>query len=278
MSAVACSDCYGSGYGVDGKPCPCGCRPAPAIALPVAADAEPLEVMRANFEDWYTTHAADIKAAPIGSRDSMLQWSSWIAARSGNYVARDGWQISPMPWGPAGAPVAAVTVDTPELQRLLEFWRNEPYGTRSFENAWAELIAHINAWGAQLREAEKLKVEQSVVLAVDQAHQRAEKAQGDLAQANEWRASALAENMQSGARWAKRVADLEAQLARRSAPLPHETQQAIAAARAAGQTVATTPGGLAFMNDGAEPDYSQLDCPACGGSGHAGDVPAGSTP
>ncbi|MGK5047958.1 hypothetical protein ACQ4WP_18975 [Janthinobacterium sp. GB4P2] len=26
------------------------------------------------------------------------------------------------------------------------------------------------------------------------------------------------------------------------------------------------------MNDGAEPAYSKLDCPACGGSGHAADA------
>lgn len=36
---IACSACYGSGYGVDEKPCTCGCRPgwSPAIAPPVAA-------------------------------------------------------------------------------------------------------------------------------------------------------------------------------------------------------------------------------------------------
>ena len=74
------------------------------------------------------------------------------------------------------------------------------------------------------------------------------------------------------------VTELEAQLARRRTPLSPETQQAIAAACATGQSIAATPGGLVFMNDGAEPDYSKLDCPACGGSGHAADVPAGSGP
>lgn len=39
---------------------------------------------------------------------------------------------------------AAPTMDTPEFQRLAEYWRGEPYGTRSFENAWAELVAHID--------------------------------------------------------------------------------------------------------------------------------------
>lgn len=73
-----------------------------------------------------------------------------------------------------------------------------------------------------------------------------------------------------------RIAELEAQLARRRAPLSAEAQQAIAVARAAGQTIAATPGGLVFMNDGAEPGSGELDCPACGGSGHAGDAAAGS--
>ncbi|MGK5048792.1 hypothetical protein ACQ4WP_23285 [Janthinobacterium sp. GB4P2] len=73
-----------------------------------------------------------------------------------------------------------------------------------------------------------------------------------------------------------RIAQLEAQLARRRALLSPETQQTIAAARAAGQSITATPGGLVFMNDGAEPGSGELDCPACGGSGHAGDVAAGS--
>lgn len=75
-----------------------------------------------------------------------------------------------------------------------------------------------------------------------------------------------------------RIAQLEAQLMRRHAPLSPETQQAIAAARAAGQTIATTPAGLVFINDGAEPGGGELDCPACGGSGHASDVAARSAP
>ncbi|WP_223278741.1 hypothetical protein [Janthinobacterium lividum] len=75
-----------------------------------------------------------------------------------------------------------------------------------------------------------------------------------------------------------RIAELEAQLVRRRAPLSAETQQAIAVARAAGQTITATPAGLVFMNDGAEPGTSELGCPACGGSGHAADVDGGSAP
>jgi hypothetical protein len=177
--------------------------------------------------------------------------------------------------------------------------------------------------------------------------QRAEKAEADLKQVNEWRAAALTESQTLGELWASkveqaearvkelqaeldieleraydcllaartnkqadrqalqaegkhpapcardceapafknqvrerdaRIAQLEARLVRRRAPLSPEAQQAIAAARAAGQTIAATPGGLAFLNSGTEPGRGELDCPACGGSGHAGDVPAGSTP
>lgn len=177
--------------------------------------------------------------------------------------------------------------------------------------------------------------------------QRAEKAEADLKQVNEWRAAALTESQTLGELWASkveqaearvkelqaeldieleraydrllaartnkqadrqvlqaegkhpapcarnceapafanqvrardaRIAQLEAQLVRRRTPLSPETQQAIAAARAAGQTIAATPAGLVFMNDGAEPGSGELDCPTCGGSGHAGDLPTGSTP
>lgn len=52
----------------------------------------------------------------------------------------------------------------------------------------------------------------------------------------------------------------------------------LAAARAAGQSIAATPAGMVFMNDGAEPGNGELDCPACGGSGHAADAAAGSAP
>lgn len=75
-----------------------------------------------------------------------------------------------------------------------------------------------------------------------------------------------------------RIEELEAQLVCRRAPLSPETQQAITVARADGQTVASTSGGLVFMSDGAEPGNGELDCPACGGSGHAGDAAAGSAP
>ena len=177
--------------------------------------------------------------------------------------------------------------------------------------------------------------------------QRAEKAEADLKQVNEWRAAALTESQTLGELWASkveqaearvkelqaeldieleraydrllaartnkqadrqalqadgrhpapcardceapafknqvrernaRIAQLEARLVRRRAPLSPEAQQTMAAARAAGHTIAATPGGLVILNNGAEPGSGELDCPACGGSGHAGDLPAGSTP
>lgn len=115
--------------------------------------------------------------------------------------------------------------------------------------------------------------------------QRAEKAEADLKQVNEWRAAALTESQTLGELWASkveqaeaRIKELEAQLVRRRAPLSPEAQQAIAAARAAGQTIAATPGGLVFLNNGTEQDSGELDCPTSGRSGHAGDLPAGSAP
>lgn len=177
--------------------------------------------------------------------------------------------------------------------------------------------------------------------------QRAEKAEADLKQVNEWRAAALTESQTLGELWASkveqaearvkelqaeldieleraydrllaartnkqadrlvlqadgrhpapcardceapafknqlrerdaRIAKLEAQLIRRRALLSPETQLAIAAARTAGQTITATPAGLVFINDGAEPGSGELDCPACGGSGHAGDVAPESVP
>lgn len=144
--------------------------------------------------------------------------------------------------------------------------------------------AQVRAYGASAHysacaEAIRAVAAEAPVMSTGRAWQlRAERAEADLAKANQWRAAALAENQQSGERWAKRVAELEAQLAHRRAPLSPETQQAIAAARAAGQSIAATPVGLVFINDGAEPYHADLDCPACGGSGHAADTPGRSAP
>lgn len=75
-------------------------------------------------------------------------------------------------------------------------------------------------------------------------------------------------------------ADIAAMLA--AAPQPERwrpTEQDRAAIRAAQDQrapIAELPNGnVAFLNYGDEPDYSQLDCPACGGSGHVGDTRAG---
>lgn len=114
-------------------------------------------------------------------------------------------------------PVAAGSVDT-DMDALLtaceSACRMGPY------HGFISSLNAIRACAARQRQ-EQL----STVIAADQARQRAEKAEADLKQVNEWRAAALAENIQSGERWAQRVAALEAQLARRGAPLLPEAQQ-----------------------------------------------------
>lgn len=42
------------------------------------------------------------------------------------------------------------SADTPEFQQLAMYWRNEPCGSRAFENGWNELIAHIGTYAAAL--------------------------------------------------------------------------------------------------------------------------------
>jgi hypothetical protein len=47
---IACSACYGSGYGVDGKPCPCGCRPATLPAAPAPTEQQDeLPITRSTY-------------------------------------------------------------------------------------------------------------------------------------------------------------------------------------------------------------------------------------
>ena len=43
------------------------------------------------------------------------------------------------------------SIDTPEFQALVENWREQPYGTRSFLTAWDNIIAHIDAIIGDLR-------------------------------------------------------------------------------------------------------------------------------
>lgn len=177
---------------------------AAASAPPVAADVETIQQARANFEDWYTGHAADIKAAPIGSRDSMLQWSSWIAARSGNYVARSDWKISPGPWGPAGAPAPA-SIDTCAEMRAL---CSACGGTGDVHRIDGEWLGKCNCVHA---------TSQHQVLQAEGKHPApcARDCEAPAFQSQVWERDA-------------RIAELEAQLARRGAPLSPETQQAMA--------------------------------------------------
>lgn len=117
-------------------------------------------------------------------------------------------------------PTAAGSVDA-DMDALLtaceSAYRVGPY------HGFISSLNAIRACAARQRE-EHL----SAAMEADLARQRAEKAEADLKQVNEWRAAAVAENMQSGERWAQRVAELEAQLAHRGAPLSSERQQAMA--------------------------------------------------
>ncbi|UQV43389.1 hypothetical protein KIV45_15570 [Janthinobacterium lividum] len=192
--------------------------PLPAITPPVGSEVETIEQARANFEDWYTTHAADIKAAPIGSRDSMLQWSSWIAARSGNYLARWGWGVSSMPWGTAGAPTAAGLDASAEMRALCSACG----GTGDVHRADGEWLGECTCIHAK-RQRQEL-----------QAHGEHPAPCARICEAPAFHNLVRERDA--------RIAQLEAQLVRRCAPLSPEAQQAIAAARAAGQTIAATPG------------------------------------
>lgn len=169
-------------------------------------------------------------------------------------------------------------------------------------DAALELINAIDAWGAQQREAGRLegKASNETLLRAsvnemdamererDEARQRAEKAEAnykivcdknDILRKYAEEHQAISDKWQDKAEDAlARVKELEAQLSRRRAPLSPEAQRAIAAVRAGGQAIAAAPGGLIFLNDGTGPGEGELDCPACGGSGHAGDVVAGSAP
>lgn len=153
-------------------------------------------------------------------------------------------------------PVAAGSVDIAELRLILIDHRHS--NSRQEQDRHLDsIISFFNAWGAQQREAVRCEFRSGLHVAEQQLGgeikrllERAEKAEA-------------------------RVKELEVQLVRSRAPLSPEVQQAIAAARADGQTIAATLGGLVFLSDGTGPGEGKLDCPACGGSGHAGDVAAG---
>jgi hypothetical protein len=68
---IACSACYGTGYGVDGKPCPCGCRPAATLpAAPAPADPQ-----QAKFDEMARAWAA--------SQDELTRLRGLYAAVTG---------------------------------------------------------------------------------------------------------------------------------------------------------------------------------------------------
>lgn len=72
-------------------------------------------------------------------------------------------------------PVAAGSVDKREIANLLDTFANmHAHGS---DQQLKDAGNAIHTWGAQQREAEKLKVEQSVVMALDQAHQQTKDAE-----------------------------------------------------------------------------------------------------
>lgn len=83
---------------------------------------------------------------------------------------------------------AVASIDTPEFQLLAEYWRDQPNCSISSENAWGELIGHINAamtaYGQQQRiEGRRDAHETNVTLLMerDKMRERAETAEAALA-------------------------------------------------------------------------------------------------
>lgn len=58
------------------------------------------ETDRSRFEAWYTLHAFDLAANPIGSRECHLQWKAWEAAieqsKMGDGRVPLGWKTVPI--------------------------------------------------------------------------------------------------------------------------------------------------------------------------------------
>ena len=156
-------------------------------------------------------------------------------------------------------PVAAGSVDA-DMDALLTACENA-YRIGPYHGFISSLNA-IRACAARQRQ-ELL----STVIVADQAHQRADKAE------------ARAKEVEAESAHKQSIIDrLMLEYCPDEMTAEQVEQWGKHQVRAAGQMIAATPGGMVFMNDGAEPGSGDLDCPACGGSGHAGDVPTGSAP
>lgn len=125
-------------------------------------------------------------------------------------------------------PVAAGSVDTPEFEKLLVRWSTAGGGRfglheQGIPELRAKIVEHIDSWGAQ--QSEQGKAEQTTFLkeCMDRGQaefnrkwteqkERAEKAEANLKQVNEWRAAALAESQALGELWAAKVEKAEARV------------------------------------------------------------------
>lgn len=182
-------------------------------------------------------------------------------------------------------PVAAGSIDTKMLDSLMMAYASAVVKSRDgnqseIRGAVVNMLKFFDDSAAQQHAAgyaKKISDAECGALAMLRIErERGEKAEAEL---ESWVHTNRIDDLQRGYNAAlARVNKLEAQLSRRHAPLSPEAQRAIAAVRAGGQAIAAALGGLVFLNDGTGPGEGELDCPACGGSGLAGDVAGGGAP
>ena len=288
MPHSACSMCLDAGVTLAGKPCNCGISKSPAIAPPVAAGSVDtltrykLEPDSYAGEDWMIE-----KVDPDG-----------LWCKSDEAIA----------WG-------AQQREAGKMEAIKTLMPRINHKSERAEKAEAELKARdlfVDVLNCQVKKAESRVKELEAGRQALQAEGKhpapcARDCEANAFQIEVRRLQAVelnmhrklaAEKLRADQGWARYEAanraknDLERERGHKQSIIdrlmleycPDEMtaeqveQWGKHQVRAAGQMIAATPGGMVFMNDGAEPGSGDLDCPACGGSGHAGDVPTGSAP
>lgn len=115
-------------------------------------------------------------------------------------------------------PVAAGSVDTLQRHELVETQHGTGYMVHwdkaMEEDADGEWVKHVDAvvWGAQQREAGKMEAIATLMPRINHHSERAEKAEAEVKQVNEWRNAALQENMRLADVWMDRVTRSEARV------------------------------------------------------------------